>query len=397
MLDKPVVADPVTEPQAAPRARLEIIDKLRGLVIVLMILDHVRDFFSRDALIFSPTDLDKTSVALFATRWITHLCAPTFVALAGVAVFLQRDRGKRGGALVQFLVTRGLWLIALEVTWVSFGFGFDEPFVLLQVIWAIGASFILLAPCTTLPPKAVLAIGLVIVCGHDAFAHVAADAFGRFGILWILMMAPGRIAHGYLAYPALPWFGIMACGYGAGSLFLLEPARRDRTLVGIGLAMLAVLALLRGLDLYGDPAHWAPGRDATHTVLAFLKVTKYPPSLCYTLATLGIVLTLAPAVARIGGALGGMIHTFGRVPLFVYLIHLYVAHCAAVVVGLVTGVPARLYFGHGHDAALVAAGAGVGLGGVYLAWAAIVLALWPLAAWYARLKARRRDWWLGYL
>ncbi len=389
-----VTPDPLTEPQAAPRARLQIIDKLRGLVIILMVLDHVRDFFSRDALLYSPTDLDHTTIALFATRWVTHLCAPTFVALAGVAVFLQRARGKRGLALTRFLVTRGLWLIALELTWVSFGFSFDEPFVLLQVIWAIGACFILLALVTPLPPLVVLALGLAIVGGHDAFAHVVVH--GPFALPWTLMMAPGRIAHGYVPYPALPWFGIMACGYGAGGLFQLEPGRRDRILVALGLAMLAGFALLRGFDGYGDPATWARGADSAHSVLAFLKVTKYPPSLDYTLATLGIVLTLAPAIGKIGGRIGGMLLTFGRVPLFVYLIHLYLAHGAAVLVGMAMGVPVNLFFG-GSSARLLAAGGGVSLGGVYLAWAAVVLALWPLATWYGRFKMRRRDWWLGYL
>ncbi len=395
MLDTPLVSDPVTEPQVAPRARLEIIDKLRGLVIILMVLDHVRDFYSRND--FSPTDLAKTDVALFATRWITHLCAPTFVLLAGVAVYIQWERGKRGLPLMRFLVTRGLWLIALEVTWVSFGFGFDEPFFLLQVIWAIGFSFILLAPFTALPPSVVLAVGLVIVCGHDLLASIPAQSFGPFGILWTLMVAPGRIPHGYVPYPALPWFGIMACGYGAGRLFLLEPARRDRLLVGLGLAMLAGFALLRGLDGYGDPAPWAGQQDATHTVLSFLKVTKYPPSLDYTLVTLGLVLTFAPAIARIGGTLGGMILTFGRVPLFVYLIHLYVAHGSAVLVRMAMGEAPRMTFGARPDAALVAAKTGVGLPGVYLAWILVILALWPLAVWYQRFKARRRDWWLGYL
>ena len=397
MLDTPLVSDPVTEPQAAPRGRLVLIDKLRGLVIILMVLDHVRDFFSRDAQIFSPTDLSKTNVALFATRWITHLCAPTFVLLAGVAVYIQWDRGKRGLPLMRFLVTRGLWLVALELTWVSFGFGFDEPFFLLQVIWAIGVSFILLAPFTALPPSIVLAIGLVIVCGHDLLASIQAQSFGSFGVLWTLMIAPGRIPHGYVPYPALPWFGIMACGFGAGRLFLLAPGRRDRLLVGIGLALLAGFALLRGLDGYGDPAPWAGQQDATHTILSFLKVTKYPPSLDYTLVTLGLVLTVAPAIARIGGPLGGMMLTFGRVPLFVYLIHLYVAHGAAVVTRMAMGVAPRMTFGSRPDAALVAAKTGVGLPGVYLAWVLVILALWPLAVWYQRVKARRHDWWLGYL
>ena len=242
-----------------------------------------------------------------------------------------------------------------------------------------------------------LAIGLAIVCGHDLFAPVDAHSFGPFAIVWTLLMAPGRIAYGYVAYPALPWFGIMACGYGAGRLFLLEPGRRNRILVCIGLAMLAAFAVLRGLDHYGDPAPWAPGPDTTHTILAVLNVTKYPPSLCYTLVTLGLVLTFAPAIARIGGAFGRMILIFGRVPLFVYLIHLYIAHGGAVLFRMAMGVSPRLHLGERPDAALVAAKTGVGLPGVYLAWVAVVLVLWPLAIWYARLKARRRDWWLGYL
>ena len=198
------------------------------------------------------------------------------MALAGVSIFLQRERGKRGGALARFLLTRGLWLILLEVTWVSFGFGFHEPFILLQVIWAIGASFILMAPLTVLPPPAVLAIGIAIVGGHDLLAAVDPKTLGPSGLVWTLAMQPGRIPDGYVPYPVLPWFGLMACGYGAGRLFLLEPARRDRWLVGLGLAFLAGFALLRGLDLYGDPKPWAPGADAVHSALAVINVSKYP-------------------------------------------------------------------------------------------------------------------------
>lgn len=397
MLDTPLVSDPVTEPQVGPRTRLEIIDKLRGLVIVLMVLDHVRDFFSHDALLFSPTDLTKTTVALFATRWVTHLCAPTFVALAGVSVFMQRERGKRGWALARFLLTRGLWLILLEITWVSFGFGLHEPFFFLQVIWAIGASFILLAPLTLLPPVAVLAIGLAIVGGHDLLTPIDPKTLGAFALPWILALHPGRVPDGFLLYPLLPWFGIMACGYGAGGLFLLEPGRRDRWLVGLGLAFLTGFAVLRGLHLYGDPKPWAPGADALHSALAVLNVSKYPPSLDYVLATLGVVLTLAPAIGRIGGGPGGFLLAFGRVPLFVYLLHLYVAHGSAVLVGALEGIPPSAFFTGERDTPLLAAGWGFGLPGVYLAWASVVLALWPLAVWYGRLKARRRDWWLGYL
>ena len=401
MLDQPLRPDPLQEPIAVrASSRLAIIDKLRGLVIVVMILDHVRDFFHHDALLFSSTDLARTNVALFATRWVTHLCAPTFVLLAGVSIFLQYDKGKRGWTLARFLLTRGLWLILLEVTWVSFAFGFSEPFILLQVIWAIGFSFVLMAGFVAVPPPAMLALGLVIVVGHDAFDAVSAKAFGSFAPLWTLMMHPGRLGFvpSYVAYPALPWFGIMATGYGAGGLFLMQPARRDRWLVAIGLAMLAAFAVLRGIDAYGDPSRWVDGADTTHTMLGFLKVTKYPPSLDYTLATLGLVLTAAPLIGKLGGVPGRMIETFGRVPLFVYLIHLYIAHGLALAIGATMGIAPHLFAATFADPSrLLAAGWGFSLGWVYVVWIGIVLALWPLAIWFAAFKARRRDWWLSYI
>lgn len=403
---EPLQPDPLTEPGAGgAAARLAIIDKLRGLVIVLMVLDHVRDFFHVDAYRFSSTDLVKTTTLLFATRWITHLCAPTFVFLAGVSVYLQWSKGRRGWRLATFLLTRGLWLIVLEVTLVTLAFTFAWHGALLQVIWAIGFSMMLLGTLIWLPPPALLALGLGIVAGHNMLDGVGAKSFGAAAPLWTLMWKPGLIhlpfpgfETAYVAYPALPWFGIMAVGFGLGGVFLLPPARRNRTLVEGGLAMLAVFALLRGVDLYGDPSHWARQADTTRTILSFLNVTKYPPSLLYTLVTLGITLSLAPAVERIGGTMGRALLAFGRTPLFTYLLHLYLARGLAVLLALAQGLSPSIFadsFGRGHR--LAAADWGLGLPMVYVAWLTVLLILWPISSWYAAFKARHRYWWLGYI
>lgn len=403
----PSAPDPLMEPAATAGAasRLAIIDKLRGLVIVLMVLDHVRDFFHVGAYQFSPTDLAKTTAALFATRWITHLCAPTFVFLAGVSVHLQWSRGKRGRRLTTFLLTRGLWLIVLEVTLVTLAFTFAWHGALLQVIWAIGFSMMLLGLLTWLPPPALLAIGVAIVGGHDLLDGIGTRSFGAAAPVWTLMWKPGTVhlpfphfETAYVAYPALPWFGIMAIGFGVGGVFRLPPARRNRLLVAGGLAMLAAFAVLRGFDLYGDPSPWTRQADATRTILSFLKVTKYPPSLQYTLVTLGITLSLAPLIERIGGVAGAALLAFGRTPLFTYLLHLYVARGLAVLLALAEGLSPTIFadtFGPGDR--LAAAGWGVGLPLVYVAWLTVLLILWPISTWYAGYKASHRSWWLGYI
>ena len=398
--------DPLTEP-APPnqRSRIVLIDKLRGLVIVVMMLDHVREYFHVQATQFSATNLAKASTALFATRWVTHFCAPTFVLLAGVAVHLQWSRGKRGWRLSGFLVTRGLWLIVLEVTLVTVAFTFAWDGALLQVIWAIGFSMVLLGALVWLSPPIMLTLGLAIIAGHDLLDHVDVRDLGAWAPLWTLMLTPGmihlalpRFSLDYVSYPALPWFGIMAAGFGAGGVFLLPPARRDRVLVAFGLAMLAAFALLRGIDAYGDPAPWTRQAGAIRTVLSFVNVTKYPPSLSYTLLTLGVVLALAPAIGRIGGVGGRLILTFGRTPLFTYLAHLYVARGLAVLLALAQGVPPTL-FAHAMlpGSRLAASGWGLNLPGVYAVWLAVLLIVWPLSTWYAGFKARHRYWWLSYL
>ncbi|WP_133175353.1 DUF1624 domain-containing protein [Sphingomonas oleivorans] len=373
-------------------------DKLRGLMIVLMILDHVREYLHEQALLFQPTDVGRTTALLFATRWVTHLCAPTFVLLAGVAVGLQKANGRT--SLRRYLVTRGLWLILLELSVIAFALDFAAPFLFLQVIWAIGFGMLLLAVLIHLPHRWVLAIGAVIVAGYPLLAPFAPEPGTGGAIAWTLLFQPGPLPwlNGFVAYPALPWFGIMALGFGMAPVFLAPAMERARTLVCIGLGMLALFLLLRGSNGYGDFQPWAVQAEAWRTALSFLNVSKYPPSLDFVLATLGCSLLFAPFVARLTGRLGRMLDAFGRASLFTYIVHIYATHGLALVIGLALGFPPQLFLGFLSDPQpLVDAGWGLGLFWIYLCWLAVCVTLYPLAAWFAVLKSRRREWWLRYL
>ena len=401
------LAKPTRRPDAgavAPR-RLESIDLLRGLVIALMVLDHVREYFSFDALQFEATDLARTTPALFATRWVTHLCAPTFVFLAGASAYLQRAGEPDRARVARFLVTRGLWLIALELTVVVFGFHFGYPFFFFQVIWAIGLGLVLLAPLLWLPPAAVLTLGALIVAGHDALGPVNASDLGVLGPAWRLLMEPGPAPGGlpgFVAYPALPWFGVLCLGYGMGAVFTRPDAERRRTLLAVGAGALAVFAALRLANGYGDPAPWAPQASGVFTALSFLKVSKYPPSLLFVLVTLGLSLPIGVALEQLRGSVGGpvarVLLAFGRTPMFTYLVHVYLVHALALAAGVAAGVPASAFtsFLDGPDR-LRAAGWGVGLPAVYAIWLLVVAGLYPVSRWYAGLKQRRRAWWMRYL
>ena len=380
--------------------RLDLIDRLRGLVIVLMALDHVREFFSADALRFEATDLTQTTPAIFLTRWVTHLCAPTFVFLAGASIHLQRAREPDLARLSRYLLTRGLWLVLLEVTLV--GFVLDlAPFLFLQVIWAIGVGMIAMAALVWAPPRTVLALGTAIVLLHQGIVMTRAPAMGAPPLPWALFVAPGPIVRpvaGFVAYPALPWLGVMCLGYGLGAVFTWPAERRRRALLALGAGMLAAFVVLRAVNGYGDPAPWSRQRDGVLTALSFLGVTKYPPSLDFVLVTLGVSLPLAVALERLRGPLGSLLLAFGRVPMLVYLVHLYLARLLGVAVGVAVGVPAAAFVRSISDPSrLRDAGWGFGLPAVYGWWALVVLAIWPLAAWYAGVKRRRPRWWMRYL
>lgn len=392
-------AVPSLSPEAAgARARLESIDLVRGLVMVIMVLDHVRDYLAGG--IINPRDV--TQPALFLTRWITHLCAPTFVLLAGVAAYLHGRRGGRA-ALSRFLATRGLWLVVLEVTVIRVGFFFNlfPELVFLQVIWAIGVGMIVLAALVWLPRWAIAAFAGVVIGGHNLLDAVQAVHLGGAAPVWTVLHEPGFLqvtqdVTVFALYPLIPWVGVLAAGYALGPVFTLAPAARARRLVALGAAAIALFVVLRALDAYGDPAPRATPAGAVAWALAFIDCEKYPPSLLYLAMTLGPMLLVLAAAERARGAAARVLVTLGRVPTFFYVAHLYVIHVVAVVYALAAHGDASWLFG-GMPPMNKPPGFGVSLPVVYAVWVAIVAALVAPAAWFAALKRRRRDWWLSYL
>lgn len=394
-----VEAEPATPIRQG--VRLQAIDVLRGLVIVLMVIDHVRDFFHAGMFMVPPQDplsLETGNPWLYATRWITHFCAPTFVFLAGASAWLQLHKGKSPRDLAWFLFTRGLWLVVLELTVVNLGWSFAVGLPFLQVIWAIGASMILLAALVWLPAVAILALGVLIVAGHNALAPVDEALNTPW---WNLLHEMGVVASfgeaGVIfgAYPLLPWFGVMCLGYGLGSMWVSD--HRDRNFLALGLAMIAAFLALRWGNTYGDPFSWAPQDEAWKTVGSFLNLQKYPPSLLYVLATLGPILALVPLWSRLRGPVAEFFLTYGRVPLFAYVLHIFIAHGLMMLVGVATGRDAAAFQNFLFNPGGALPGWGFGLEIVYLVWAVTLLILFPLCRWFSKVKRERRDWWLSYL
>ncbi|HNS88044.1 MAG TPA: heparan-alpha-glucosaminide N-acetyltransferase domain-containing protein, partial [Parvularculaceae bacterium] len=335
--------------------RIPEIDMLRGFAIVLMALDHARDYFHNLAFAFDPLDAAQTTTSIYLTRWITHLCAPTFLLLAGVSASLQLERGKSRKTLSRLLATRGLWLIFLELTVLSFGWSFSYPYVLfLQVIWTIGWCMIALAGLFWAPQIAVLALGVMIIAGHNLLDFVPPESFGAFSVIWVALHSGGPIfADGrpivLFAYPILPWTGVIAFGFGLGRLFSSPPATRDRIILIIGIVFLALFLALRGFGLYGDAAvataagpfgalaDWREAETAAAMVMAFFNVQKYPPSLMFVLATLGAVFTAWPLLTRLRGPIAKALATFGAAPFLFYVLHVYLTHALAIAANAAVG------------------------------------------------------------
>lgn len=388
----------------AAAARLPGIDRLRGLVVMLMALDHARDYLS--AYPYAPTDLTQASAWLFLTRWITHVCAPVLMLLAGTSAALQGDRpGMERAAQQRFLVTRGLWLVLLELSWNSVMWRFDFGGIQLQVLWAIGWSMVALAAALWLPRPAILALGLVLVAGHNLLDGVHASSFGAPGTLpalaWNILHEPwhGRFANGFelgVMYPLLPWIGVLLLGYALGEVMQLAPDRRRRWLRAVGLGALLLFALLRLANGYGDPEPWSVNaRGAGYTALGLLNVEKYPPSLDYLLMTLGPALCLLPQLDGWQGRLARIAETFGRVPMFFYLLHVPLIHGISLLARwLLFGAAAANI----HRTADVPASYTPSLLPVYLGWLGVLALLYPLCRAYGRYKQRHRgQWWLSYL
>lgn len=398
--------------------RIDSIDLLRGIVMVVMMLDHTRDFVHNVALQFDPTDLSRTNIALFLTRWITHFCAPVFVFLAGTSAYLQLARGKSKAELSRFLVTRGLWLIFLELTIVKLGISFnpDIRFLgFLQVIWVIGVSMIVLAMLIYLPKSLIAAFGLLMIALHNLLDDIHVQSWrgpgtpipGIAGKLWIVAHQPfdgfpvlgDRSPVVAIIYPLIPWIGVMAAGYAFGALYQLDAQRRRRLLLIIGGAATALFIVIRAINIYGDPSRWSQQKNFVFTVLSFVNTTKYPASLLFLLMTLGpALLALALFESKTtGGAIRNFFVTFGRVPLFFYILQWFTAHLISIVLHFVFGKPVSWLWQSPVNFGQPQPGIGFSLGIVYLSWIAGVLLLYPLCRWFAGVKQRRRDWWLSYL
>jgi uncharacterized membrane protein len=391
-------------PQEPGRARIESIDLVRGLIIVLMALDHVHDFFGDLSL--QPTDLAATTAPLFFTRWVTHFCAPVFFLLTGTgACLMLRRMSKRDLSL--FLLTRGAWLIILEASVLRFAmqFNFNYQVTVLTVLWGLGWAMIVLAGLIHLPVRAVLACGATLVLGHNLLDRIPPASFGALAPLWMVLHMPGIILDNgrslvLVAYPLIPWVGVTALGYALGQVYGWSAERRRTLLFRLGIGFTLGFLTLRAANVYGDPVAWSTEKSHLWTLMSFLNLNKYPPSLLFLLMTLGPALLLlrlfdAGTPRWLRPAL-----ILGKVPMFFFILHFFLIHLLAV-------ISSYLRFGQavglfqspdlGHFPFSQPPGWPASLPVVYLLWVAVVVCLYPLCRWYAGVKRRRTDWWLSYL
>ncbi len=365
-------------------SRLTSIDTVRGLIMVVMALDHARDFLGLKA--FVATDLSHTTAAYFMTRWVTHFCAPGFMFLAGVSAFLS-SRQKSKPELTRFLLSRGLWLVFAELTFISWAWQFSFSAPRFLVIWALGWSMVFLAAMIWLPRWLVATLSVAIIASHnllDGF-HVTPQGAMEWAFAVMHQRAPP------VGYPLIPWVAVMALGFVMGPVFTLETFQRRRVLIIAGLSCIAGFVLVRATNWYGDSSPWVPQSDALFTVFSFVNTSKYPPSLLYLLMTLGPIFLLLAAAELVTAP---VLLVFGRVPFFFYALHLVLLHLMALVVAANQGfeVSQVLTWFVSFPQAY-----GLGLGPVYLGWVGVVVALYWPCRWFAGVKARRRDWWLSYL
>ena len=386
------------------RARIESVDLVRGLVIIVMALDHTRDFFGN--LAADPTALSATTPALFFTRWITHFCAPAFFLLTGTGACLSLARlSKR--ELSRYLIGRGFWLIFLELVVMRFAlqFNVDYQVTIVTVLWALGWAMIALAGLIWLPDWAIAAIGVAMVAGHNLLDGISATAFGSWAPLWSILHAPGIILNNgrsvvVVSYVLIPWVGVTALGYLLGQAWRWNAGRRKAWLFWLGIGSTLGFALLRWGNLYGDPSPWSPQPSPLWTAISFLNTSKYPPSLLFLLMTLGPVLLLLHAFEDRAPAAFRPALIIGKVPLFFFVLHFFLIHLLAVAASWLRYGQVNEMFRSpdlGHFPFSQPPGWDAGLPAIYALWAAVVLIMFPLCRWYARIKQDRKDWWLGYL
>lgn len=396
-----------------PPSRIGSIDLIRGAVMILMAIDHVR--------VFSGIPAGGPTAGVFFTRWITNFCAPAFIFLAGTSIFLY---GQKHTGLTRYLLTRGIWLIFIEFTFLRVAWTFNLDFrqyEMAGVIWVIGICMVLMAGLVKLPLPVVGTIGVVIIAGHnlmDSHMGKLLDGLdtnplsGLWKILYVGFFA-GPIQFGpngpnlTVLYSIIPWIGVMAAGYAFGKIVSLDPAQRKKLCLTIGLSAVALFLILRGFNLYGDPRPWhaaTQGRNGAPpmpALFAFLNTTKYPASLSFLLMTLGPIITLIPVLESVGvgGALARSITLFGRVPFFYYMLHIPLIHALALVVSKIRlgFVSPWLFTNHPMGNPEPPDGYVWSLPLLYLVWAIAIALLYFACRWFAALKAKRNDWWLQYL
>jgi uncharacterized membrane protein len=403
----PLTHEPVA--RVALPTRITSVDLLRGLVMVIMALDHTREYFTNTN--FAPEDLAHTSGAMFFTRFITHFCAPAFSFLAGTGAFLAVSRGKTLPEVSRFFWTRGLWLVFLELTFIGFGWTFFMPFGFAGVIWVLGWSMVAMAAIVRLPLRWIASLGVVMILGHNLLDGINPDSFGKLYWLWMIVHSPGMIwikeptRYLYVTYPLIPWVGVMASGYAMGAL--LQRPDRKKLLLGMGIASTLAFFVLRGINLYGNGSAglppnvgaWSVQPTLTLTVISFFNTLKYPPSLDYLLMTLGpalIALALFDGVKERG--LARVLLVFGRVPMFYYVLHIYLIHVLAIVVARTFHQPSAFLWSWDFILQLLPEGYGHHLPFVYLMWFTVLLILYLPCKRYMEFKRRHRDWrWLSYV
>jgi uncharacterized membrane protein len=389
-----------------PTKRIQSIDFVRGIIMIIMALDHTRDFFHSAALISKPLDPATTYPALFFTRWITHFCAPTFVFLSGLSAWLQGQR-KTKKELQVFLITRGLWLILFDLTVLTLILMADIHFsvFMLETLWSIGAGMIILGLLINLPFRVILSIGLIIFFGHNLLDFAERSMSSGVPVWWKLLHQPGFIPlwqdHGLLVlYPFLSWAGLALLGYCCGRLFTdYEFAQRKKILVGMGVSLILLFIIIRAINVYGDPGHWQTQKTFMQTFYSFMNVQKYPPSLLFLCATMGPVLILLGILKNADNRFQRIITVFGRVPLFYFAVHLMILHAAQIIIYLTRHTLTEGM--NGVKGALLkfsAPGEGYSLLAVYGIWISILILMYPLCKKYDQYKLNNKGkWWLSYL
>lgn len=378
--------------------RINSIDFTRGLVMVIMALDHVRDFMHTTSLSQDPTNLDTTSAGLFLTRWVTHLCAPTFVFLSGVSAYISFKKNQNIAESRTFLLTRGIWLLVFEFSVVNFALWFDIHFRLLimEVICAIGFGFIVLSSLLKAPVRIIGIAGLIIIFGHNLLQGLSFKGHPELNFFFSVFFSQNLISVApdfsfVIGYPLIPWLGILLTGFASGQLFELSAEKRKKILLTIGITALSLFCLLRLINFYGDPLKWSAQKTTLFTFFSFINVTKYPPSLLYDLLMLGIMVMILYTTEGVKNRFTEVFAVYGKVPLFYFIVHLYLIHLLMFVMLYMQEFGLKdLHFGKFANGR-PAEGSGVNLPIIYLTWIGIVTLLYPLCRWYGNYKISHKD------